>query len=101
MSDPPVIRALKSMTNSVKAWDTTPLHSIFNQIAPSAEPNTQTSTPYFLQAQRFSLTESALFPITERPPVSADLQTQFNQAIEQCHAEPSIHVVQMLSLFHD
>lgn len=101
MSDPPVIRALKSMTNSVKAWDTTPLHSIFNQIAPSAEPNGQTSTPYFLQAQRFSLTESALFPITERPPVSADLQTQFNQAIEQCHAEPSIRLAQMLSLFHD
>lgn len=101
MSDPPVIRALKSMTNSVKAWDATPLHSIFNQISPPSEPNTQTSTPYFLQAQRFSLTESALFPITERPPVSTDLQTEFNRAIEQCHVEPSIRLAQMLSLFQD
>lgn len=101
MSDPPVIRALESMTNLVKAWDTTPLHSIFNQISPLNEPSVQTSTPYFLQAQRFSLTESALFPITNRPPVSADLQTQFNQAIEQCNAEPSIRLAQMLSLFHD
>ncbi|XSG77620.1 hypothetical protein ACP8Y2_11515 [Herpetosiphon llansteffanensis] len=60
MSDPPVIGALESMTNSVKAWSTTPLESIFNQISPATEP---TSAPYFLPAQRFSLSEATLFRV--------------------------------------
>ncbi|KPL91713.1 type III-A CRISPR-associated protein Cas10/Csm1 [Herpetosiphon geysericola] len=98
MSDPPVIGALKSMTNSVEAWSTTPLESIFNQISPSTEP---TSAPYFLQAQRFSLSETALFPVSERPQVPADLHTEFRQALDQCSKEPSTHLAQMLSIFQD
>ncbi|MFD3163788.1 type III-A CRISPR-associated protein Cas10/Csm1 [Herpetosiphon sp. NSE202] len=98
MSDPPVIGALKSMTNSVKAWSNTPLESIFNQISSATEP---TSAPYFLQAQRFSLSETALFPGKERPQVSADLHNEFMMAINQCSEDPSTHLAQMLSIFQD